>query len=152
MTEKKYSKHVTPAPISIPVHDGYTRNALYAHKGELNAGCTMGFHIITETFEEGPPHKHNAHQILAFLGSDLEDINNFDAEIEVALGDECEIQTITSPSVVSIPPGLSHCPLRFKRLGKPVIFLEVTFESSYERVLEPTEDGSAPIEVYTRRI
>lgn len=152
MAEKNYAKHVLPAPISVVQHDGYTWDSLYAHKGEFNADCTMGFHYITETFEEGPPHKHNSHQILCFVGSDLKNIRDFDAEIELALGEENEIQTITSPSVVSIPLGLMHCPLRFKRLGKPVIFIEITFERSYQRVLEPTEEGVEPISTYTKLI
>jgi hypothetical protein len=37
-----------------------------------------------------------------------------------------EIQTITSPPVISLPPGLVHCPLSFKRAGKPVFFIEVS--------------------------
>jgi hypothetical protein len=140
MAEKKYGKHISPAPISVVPHEGYTWNSLYAHKGEFNADCTLAFHYITETFEEGPPHKHNAHQIMCFVGSDLKDIRDFDAEIELELGEEHEIQTITSPSIVSIPPGLMHCPLRFKRLGKPVIFIEVVFERSYQRVTDSAEE------------
>jgi hypothetical protein len=136
MAENKYGKHVMPAPISKVPLEGYAWESLYAHKGELDADCTLAFHYITETFEEGPPHKHNAQQVMAFLGSNLENIRDFDAEIELALGDELEIQTITEPSVVSIPPGLLHCPLRFKRLGKPVIFLEIAFERSYQRVID----------------
>lgn len=122
MAEKKYAKYVIPAPIKIVDHDGNTWNSLHAHKGELDTDCSMGFHYITETFEEGPPHAHKGHQIFCFLGSNLEDITDFDAEIEIGLGEEQEIQTITSPSMVSIPPGMLHCPLRFKRLGKPVLY------------------------------
>ena len=133
MAGGKYGKYVIPAPIRRLETPGYTWDSVYAHKDELNADCTLTFHYITETFEEGPPHKHNAHQIMCFIGSDLKNIRDFDAEIEIALGDEGEIQTITSPSIVSIPAGLMHCPLRFKRLGKPVLFIEIVLGSSYQR-------------------
>ena len=132
-SEKKYANCVMPAPIKHLGIDGYNWNSVYGHKGEIGADCTLCFHYITEPFEEGPPHKHDAHQIMCFVGSNLEDISKFDAEIEIALGDEGEIQTITTPSVVSIPPGLMHCPLRFKRLGQPVLFIEIVLESAYQR-------------------
>jgi len=152
MAEKKYSKHIKPAPISKIPLEGYTWDSVYAHKGEFDADCTLAFHYITETFEEGPPHKHNAHQIMCFVGSDLRNIRDFDAEIELELGEEHEINTITSPSIVSIPPGLMHCPLRFKRLGKPVIFIEVVFERSYQRVIESVEEGVEFTKSYVKKV
>jgi hypothetical protein len=148
MAENKYGKHVLPAPITRIPHEGYNWEGIYAHKGELGgAGCTLAFQYITVPFEEGPPHKHNAHQLLCFVGSNLEKMSEFDAEIEIALGDELEIQTITSPSIVSIPPGLTHCPLRFKRLTKPVLFIEIVLEGAYQRVLKP---GEEQFEAYTK--
>jgi hypothetical protein len=129
----KYAKYVLPAPIRNLAIPGYRWDSVYGHQRETGADCTLCFHYITDTFEEGPPHKHDAHQIMCFVGSDLKDISDFDAEIEIALGDEGEIQTITKPSIVSIPPGLMHCPLRFKRLGKPVIFIEIVLAGSYQR-------------------
>lgn len=129
----KYAKYVLPAPIRNLAIPGYRWDSVYGHQRETGADCTLCFHYITDTFEEGPPHKHDAHQIMCFVGSDLENISDFDAEIEIALGDEGEIQTITKPSIVSIPPGLMHCPLRFKRLGKPVVFIEIVLAGSYQR-------------------
>jgi hypothetical protein len=146
--DKKYSKYVTPVPFERPPHEGYTWEGIHAHKGELGAPLTLAFHYITDTFEEGPQHHHDVHQIMVFVGSDLEKLDDFDAEIEIGLGDECEIQTITSPSIVSIPPGLTHCPLRFKRLGSPVLFFEILLQGAYERVKE----GEKTFEVYTKRI
>jgi hypothetical protein len=131
--KKKYAKYVMPAPIKQLGIAGYNWNSVYGHKGEIGADCTLCFHYITEPFEEGPPHKHDAHQIMCFVGSGLKDISKFDAEIEIALGEEGEIQTITKPSVVSIPPGMMHCPLRFKRLGQPVLFIEIVLEGNYQR-------------------
>jgi hypothetical protein len=135
VTGKKYAKCVMPTPIKHLGIAGHNWNSVYGHKGEIGANCTY----ITELFEEGPPHKHDAHQIMCFVGSNLEDISEFDAEIEMALGDEGEIQTITAPSVVSIPPGMMHCPLRFNRLGQPVLFIEIVPESSYQRYTETGE-------------
>lgn len=142
----KYGKYVVPAPIMIIPHDGYPWNMVYAHKGETQAPATLAFAYITEPFEEGPPHKHDAHQIMCFVGSNLKDISEFDATVEIALGDELEIQTITSPSIVSIPPMMMHCPLRFTRIGKPLLFIEIVLQNAYGRVVDPSQK----IDVYTK--
>jgi len=152
MAEKKYGNCVVPAPISKVPLEGYTWESLYAHEGQINADCTISLHYITETFEEGPPHKHNAQQVMAFVGGDMKNIRDFDAEIEIVLGEEMEVQTITSPSVVTIPAGLLHCPLRFKRLGKPVIFLELAFERSYQRVIDSVPEGTEFESSYSKQI
>ena len=133
VVEKRYAQYVMPAPIRRLGIPGYPWNSVYGHQGELGADCTLCFHHITDRFEEGPPHKHDTHQIMCFVGSNLEDISSFDAEIEIALGYEGEVQMINRPSVVSIPPGLMHCPLRFTRLGRPVLFIEIVLAGSYQR-------------------
>ena len=82
----------------------------------------------------------------------MKNIRDFDAEIEIVLGEEMEVQTITSTSVVTIPAGLLHCPLRFKRLGKPVIFLEIAFEHSYQRVIDSVLEGTEFESSYSKQI
>jgi hypothetical protein len=48
------------------------------------------------------------------------------------LGDELEEHIITSPTVVSIPPGLKHCPLIVKKCTKPIVFLEISITKEYK--------------------
>ena len=131
MPEKRYAKYVLPAPIMRvklkgEEAPGYNFPSVYAHNGELNADFTLGFHYKNEAYKEVYPHTHEGHEILCFVGGNPENIGEFDAEIEIELGEEGEVQTITSPSVVSLPPGLVHGPLTFKRVDKPVFFIEVT--------------------------
>ncbi len=136
MAEKKYAKHILPAPISKTEAEGHLWDSLHAHEGELNADCSVGFQYVTQEFSEHGPHTHEGHQILCFVGGNPKNIREFDAEVQIALGEEGEIQTMTSPSVVSIPPGLVHCPLTFKRIGKPIFFIEVTLQRKYKRLGE----------------
>ena len=132
MPGKKYAGCILPAPImrvlddSGAYSDGYNFLSVYAHKGEINADHTLGFHYITEPYVDAYPHTHEGHEILCFVGGNPQNINDFDAEIEIVLGEEGEVHTITSPSVVSIPGGLIHSPLTFKKVTKPVFFIEVT--------------------------
>ena len=140
MAEKKYAKHILPAPIMRVFDedgansDGYNFLSVWAHHGELHSNHTLGFHYMTEPYEDAYPHTHEGQEILCFVGGNPEDISDFDAEIEIVLGEEGEVHTITSPSVVSIPAGLIHSPLRFKRVTKPVFFIEVTLvpEGNYD--------------------
>ncbi len=80
------------------------------------------------------PHKHEFAQYLGFFSSNPDNATDFDAEIEVTLGDELEKHVITCPASVYLPAGLSHGPLNFKRIGKPVLFLDIAVAREYSRV------------------
>lgn len=144
MAEKKYARHILPAPImrvknpkTGELAEGYNFPSVFAHKGELHADYTLGFHYMTGPYEENYPHTHEGHEILCFVGGNPENFNDFDAEIVIALGKESELYSITSPAVVSIPPGLIHGPLTFKRVSKPVFFIEVTLLPEGKYVISP---------------
>jgi hypothetical protein len=141
MAKGEYSKYILPAPImrehNGEIKPGYNFKSVYAHHGELNADFTLGFHYMNEPYTEVYPHTHEAHEILCFVGGNPRDISDFDAEIEIGLGEKAEMYKITKPSVVSIPPGLVHGPLTFKRVGKPVFFIEVTQIKKGEYAMSP---------------
>jgi hypothetical protein len=133
MPERKYAKYLVPAPIMMmrsskdgKTTPGYNFTSLWAHNGELNADFTLGLNYMNEPYTEVYPHTHEGHEILGFIGGNPQNFEEFDAEIELALGEEEEVYTITSPTVFSIPAGLVHGPLTIKRIGKPVLFIEVT--------------------------
>jgi hypothetical protein len=69
---------------------------------------------------------------LYFLG--VNDLGDMDAEIEMGLGEEQEIHKITTPTSVYIPKGLVHCPLNFRRVGKPILFVHATLAPKYMKV------------------
>ena len=82
-------------------------------------------------YDEGYEYKSESSSYSSYPGlgfPDMADVYDFDAEIELQMGEECEPYTITSPTLVDIPAGLVHAPLIFKRVTKPVFFLEVTLE------------------------
>jgi hypothetical protein len=69
--------------------------------------------------------------LLCFIGGNPENINDLGAEISICLGDELEEHIITTATVVSIPPGLKHCPLKVNKITKPFVFLEVSSTGGY---------------------
>jgi hypothetical protein len=73
---------------------GYTKNSIYAHESELPADMTFGFHYIKKEYSEGKPHTHPGHEFLFFVGGDPEGISDFDAEVQMAPGEEGEVHML----------------------------------------------------------
>jgi hypothetical protein len=80
------------------------------------------------------PHQHGFAQYLCFFSANPDDANEFDAEVELSLGEEGEKHRIISPTVAYIAAGLSHGPLNFARIGKPILFIDIAMSGRYSRV------------------
>ena len=76
-------------------------------------------------------HSHDFDQFLHFYGGNSLNITEFDAEVEISLGEEGEKHVITGPTVLHIPRNTIHCPLVFKIVRKPVIFMNVAMTPQY---------------------
>jgi hypothetical protein len=90
----------------------------------------MGFAHITKPESMGAPtHKHPFDQWIYLIG-DTNNFADFDADIEMRLGDK--IVKINYPCYIFVPKGIMHCPLDVKRVGKPFIFIDarITVEAS----------------------
>lgn len=81
------------------------------------------------------PHFHRDEEYLAFVGHDLRDaFVSFDAEIEMYLGEDInnmEKIVIDRPTMIRVPQFFWHGPIEIKRLGKPLFFQPVLFNSRY---------------------
>jgi hypothetical protein len=129
VAKTKYGKHVIKGLIrKIPHYTGYS---IVAHDGELDADCSIGYHCITKPINFDKPHSHDFVEMLCFIGGNPEDIRDLGAEIEVCLGEEGEKHLIDTATVVSIPAGLIHCPINVKKVGKPIVFLEISLTRKY---------------------
>ena len=66
-------------------------------------------------------HTHDFDEFIGFIGvGDQDDPYDLDSEIEVWLGGEKYM--ITRSCLIYVPKGIRHCPVRFTRIGKPVLF------------------------------
>ncbi|MGD0660449.1 MAG: hypothetical protein ABSD38_20500 [Syntrophorhabdales bacterium] len=101
--------------------------------GEGNFSMDCFYVTYSKVFGEAP-HRHSFAQYMCFLSANPVDTGDFDAEVEVHLGDEGEKHVITSPTIAYIPAGLSHGPLNFARIGKPVLFLDIATVGKYSRL------------------
>ncbi len=136
MAEKKYEKYIIEEPFEKM---GYTGIHICAEEGcpgsvFPNFPAEWTSVLITEPLTMNPkPHAHDYDQFLCFFGQDTKNFYEFDAEIEMALGEEGERNIIDKSSIVYIPKGMMHCPVTFKRVGKPVFFIHLCFAPEYSR-------------------
>jgi len=137
VAETKYGKYIIKAPIEKSEGDSYPVLNFMGEKpwsDWRDIKYSMAYAYITEPVVLIPEsHKHDYEQFLFFLGGDPMDIGNFGAEIEMVFGKEGEKHIINTASVVRIPPGLYHCPLNFKRIDKPLVFLDVCLAPEYAK-------------------
>lgn len=133
MSESKYAKHIFAEPKGQIERDGeIIFEGIFMKPEVLGADCQMLYSIVSEAHvNEATPHIHDFPIIMSFIGANPENIYDFDAEIEFSVGGEKQV--ITRTTVVSVPAGLAHCPLVFKRVGKPLVFLEVMLTDKYAR-------------------
>ncbi len=141
MEKKKYWRNVIRGPFFKDTEPGMTGTSIFAHHNEYKNGTTLGYHCINTNYEVPAPHAHDFHELLCFIGGNPEDINDLGAEISICLGDELEEHIITSATVISIPPGLKHCPLKVIKITKPFVFLEISSTTGYTHNMEETDNS-----------
>lgn len=131
MAVTKYDKYFVKEPV-------LTRGGFFpvviANGAEHYDGAefSLRIHYITEpgvlVIE---PHAHDFEQFYFFIGADLANIKDFQAEVEFSLGEEVEKHVITVPTTVHVPVGMVHGPLNFKKVEKPIIFIDTLLSAQY---------------------
>jgi hypothetical protein len=132
MAADKYGKYFIRNPIKpgkfCPRLVFYSRQ----HQAVGEKDFSLLWNCVTEPYlMVRDAHSHDFDQFLHFYGANSLDITDFDAEIEMSLGEEGEKHVITGPTVLHIPKNTVHCPLNFKVVNKPVIFMNVALTPQY---------------------
>lgn len=105
-----------------PCPQTYFRGTIYMEEATYD----IGFQLYCGDVDAEVPHFHSSgEEYLFFMGPDPKNPMDFDAEIELPMGDgpdNMETQIIRSPTVVRVPPNTWHAPIRFRNVKKPVLF------------------------------
>lgn len=142
MEKSKYEKLI----VKNPYRKVFDTEAISLHDNELNCGVLVAYQPVIKPFLMPPKsHNHDYAQVLFFLGTNPYDVREFDGEIELTVGqgEEAEVITFDCPSAITIPAGVYHCPLNFKRVGKPFIFMEMDLTGEYSRTYVDGTPGVA---------
>ena len=135
----KYDKYVAYPPhlqMQMKADKSVIFDGLWVSPQLINYNFTFGHQIVRKPFKgDNPAHTHNFHEVLAWYGTNPNNPDDFGGEVVFYLGEELEKHVFTKPTVLSLPPGLVHCPMEITRIDHPIIQIEMMFA--------PT-DGSPP--------
>ena len=103
----------------------YPQFGAFGAKDMDGAPFCLGWSLVTEPFVMvTDPHTHDFNQYLFFTGGDPTDVyGSFDGELEFGL--EGVIQTLTYPACIYVPKGTLHGPYIFKKVNKPMMFMDI---------------------------
>ena len=133
-------------PVMVPEHQTQPIFGVRAAESWGGPGFVLGTSCITGPWlMETEPMKHDFDQIICFMGGTAMNLFDVDAEIELWLGDEQERHLITTAASVFIPKGLVHCPLNFKRVGSPILFMDISLTPVYTRQLREGTSWGPPL-------
>jgi hypothetical protein len=136
MKESKYAKYflTEPALRNKPMIEMSNPSAYVdsARHFDSQANLSIAWRYIKEPMLfDRIPHTHKFDEFLCFLGGNLENIFDFDATVELSMGEEEEVCLIEQATIVYIPAGLVHTPLTFKRVNKPILFQPIPLTPNY---------------------
>ncbi len=97
-------------------------------KGAMCANCSW-YWKATDEGEES--HAHDFDEIIAFFSGDPQNPRDLGGEIEFWLEDEKYL--LTKSCLIFVPKGLKHCPLRVKRVDRPIFHFTVGTGGQYIR-------------------
>lgn len=135
MDAGKYGKYfITETPPNprhpqnrVLVSDIPWQNSFYISEelgGKLKDAFYLETNIVVRTGTAelvSKSHSHPFDEYLVFLGTDPKDQFDLGGEVEFWLGDEKH--TFTRSCAVFVPGGMAHCPLYFRRVDRPFMFI-----------------------------
>ena len=74
-------------------------------------------------------HTHPYDEVVAFMGTNPDDVHDLGGEIELWLEDEKHI--LTKSCLVFIPKGMKHCPLQVRRVDRPIFHFTIGTSGKY---------------------
>jgi hypothetical protein len=136
MNETKYGKYFLTQPVlkRKAFNPKVTQPKAILQSGtHFNTGnFTIAWECITQPMVMDPiPHSHDYDEYLSWIGGNSEDLFDFNAEIEILLGEEGEKHIINQATVLYLPAGLVHCPINYLKINKPVLFNVIAFDPAY---------------------
>ena len=140
-SERKYEKNILQ---ELRMPEGMLPSAEYRQRATkilwMDGENTPGAFNVNVTwlwkatdFNHDEAHKHDYDEVIAFFGSGPDRPNDLNAEIEFWLEDEQYI--LTKSTLLFIPKGLTHCPLRVLSVKQPIFHFTIVRSGTYKQNL-----------------
>ena len=140
-TQEEYGKYVLnelKMPANRPLSEAYRQRATKVlwmdgenTPGAFNVNVTWLWKATDFNHDEA--HKHDYDEVIGFFGNDPERPNDLNAEVEFWLEDEKYI--LEKSTLLWIPRGLTHCPLRVVSVKQPIFHFTTVRSGSYKQDL-----------------
>jgi hypothetical protein len=138
-----YDQYIFKPPhmrLTLKADKSVVFDGLMINYKQLGFPFTIGHQFVRKPFKgDNPCHTHNFQEFLAWYGGNPDDPDDFGGEVVFYFGKELEKHVFTRPTIVSLPPGVPHCPLEITRVDRPIIQIEVMLcgaEGTREGVFE----------------
>ena len=132
MAKSKYDYLKTPKITRSTIYPPFKNMIFYALK---DTNFQIRFTHVSVPFEgKEQAHAHDFAEVFVFVPCS-EDLNAFDAETELYLGEKGEKMIIKETCAVHIPAGLVHCPIIHKRVGLPFFFVNCPITPQYSAII-----------------
>ena len=126
-------KPVTGSPAFVAMYQHFAKRILWMD-GDVVPGAfqmnTAWYYRVPEQDPVFPEHAHEEDELIGFFGSDPENPYDLGAEIEIGLDGERRL--LTRSSLVFIPGGMKHMPMRILKVDRPVFHFSIMMSSSYQ--------------------
>lgn len=153
MAETKYGKYIIREPLE---KGGFPSLHICAEEG-CEGSKFPGFPVEVQllcisapvTFPH-PAHAHDGDEIFFIFGSNPKNYYDFDAEIEISMGEEGEKHIVNTTAIVYMPKGHIHGPIAIKKVNKPFQWMHVLFSPKYDMTVgDVSKHPSHPRAKYT---
>ena len=140
---KEYNEIVAAGddPGYILSPQAYFRGTTQLPGSQFNAGFQV---FVKPFFLDRVPHRHDEDEYLVFMGATYPNLFEFDADIEFTIGKsgvDAEVYHINSPTIIYLPAGVVHCPLKFTRVDKPIFFQAILMKDMFRLIYDTDECG-----------
>lgn len=126
-----------PSELSTPefnaMYEKFSKRILWIDGDLVPGACQMNtawYYAVPEKDPVFPGHSHPDDELIGFFSSDPNDPYELDAEIEVEI--DGERQLLTRSTLMFIPGGIPHMPLRILRVGRPVFHFSIVMGKNYD--------------------
>lgn len=132
MAKAKFDDLKTTPITRSTIYPPFINMIFYALK---DTNFQIRFTHISVPFEmKEQSHKHDFAEVFVFVPC-TEDLNAYDAESWIYMGDKGEKMVIKETCAVHIPAGQVHCPIVHKRVGMPFFFVNCPITPQYSAII-----------------
>jgi hypothetical protein len=141
MTKSLYGKYISKEIIEQSKYPQITAPMVNYRGDRGGKDLTFQWSCITQplVMDDEPEVNNVDDQFLLFAGTNLDDVHEFQAEIELPMGKEKQKFTITEPTFVYVPKGLVRGPVNFKSIKKPIAFWDIHLSTKYSENWMPSD-------------